>query len=155
VSETKVFETNSAAETDALGARLARALNAPAIVLLSGELGAGKTVFVRGMLKGLDAPADVRVTSPTYVLLHSYKGGRATLHHIDAYRLRGGADELADSGLLECFDDAGAITCIEWPQRVGNVKFPGAVVKVRIEHVGALTRTVEIEGGPELSHVTT
>lgn len=146
MSDAAVFETNSVAETEALGARLARLLTPPALVLLSGELGAGKTAFVRGMLQGLDAPRDVRVTSPTYVLLHTYKGGRATLHHIDAYRLRGGADEFEESGLLECLDDRSALTCIEWPERLGDAKFPCTPVQVRIEHLAPSQRKIEIQG---------
>lgn len=138
-------ETHSAAETEALGERLARALNAPAIVLLSGELGAGKTAFVRGMLCGLDAPPEVRVTSPTYVLLHSYKGGRATLHHIDAYRLGGGADEFEASGLMECFDDATGIVCIEWPEKLAGYAWPEHV-RVEIEHSEPTVRQIRMSG---------
>lgn len=146
MSEPIVIETNSVTETEALGARLARSLVPPALVLISGELGAGKTAFVRGMLSGLDAPPDVRVTSPTYVLLHTYKGGRAALYHIDAYRLRGGADEFESSGLLECLDDPSAITCIEWPERLADVKFPCTPVEVRIEHLAPSQRKIEIQG---------
>ncbi len=144
-SEPLEFETRSAAETEALGARLARALSAPAIVLLSGELGAGKTAFVRGMLRGLDAPPDVRATSPTYVLLHEYKGGRATLYHIDAYRLGGGADEFESSGLMECFDDPNGFVCIEWPEKLADLKWPCAAVRVEIEHVEMNVRKLVVE----------
>lgn len=146
MSERAAFETHSPAETEALGARLARALTPPAIVLLSGDLGAGKTAFVRGMLKGIDALPGVRVTSPTYILLHSYKGARATIHHIDAYRVSGGADEFEDSGLLECFDDPAAFTCIEWPEKLGAMKFPGVSISVRLEHIEPSVRSIEISG---------
>ena len=140
------FETHSTAETEALGARFARTLNVPAIVLLSGELGAGKTAFVRGMARGIDAPPGVRVTSPTYVLLHSYKAGRATLHHIDAYRLAGGADEFEDSGLSECLHDTNAITCIEWPEKIPALNFPCRPVRVRLEHLDPDSRKIDISG---------
>jgi tRNA threonylcarbamoyladenosine biosynthesis protein TsaE len=140
-------ETRSALETEALGEQLARALPAPAIVLLSGDLGAGKTAFVRGMLRGLDAPPDVRVTSPTYVLLHSYRGGRATLHHIDAYRLRGGADEFEASGLMECFDDPNGIVCFEWPEKLADLTCPIEPVRVEIEHCEPTVRRVCVTRG--------
>lgn len=144
--ESGAFETHSPAETEACGERLARTLIAPAIVLLSGELGAGKTAFVRGMARGLDAPPSMRVTSPTYVLLHSHKGGRATLHHIDAYRLAGGADEFEDSGLSECLHDPAAIVCIEWPEKIAALNFPCRPVRVRLEHLDSDSRSIEICG---------
>ncbi len=139
-------KTRSASETEALGERLARALTAPALVLLSGELGAGKTAFVRGMLRGLDAPPDVCVTSPTYILLHSYKGGRATLHHIDAYRLGGGAAEFEASGLMECFDDPNGIACIEWPEKLSDLNWPPDRVLVEIEHSEPTVRRIVLRG---------
>src|SRR5437879_3655150 len=97
-------ETSSAAQTEALGAALGRALRGRELIVLSGELGAGKTVFVRGVARGLNMPPGVRVCSPTYVLQHEYTGGRLTLYHIDAYRL-GGAADFENSGLRECLDD--------------------------------------------------
>ena len=123
-----------------------RALTAPALVLLSGELGAGKTAFVRGMLRGVEAPPDVRVTSPTYILLHSYQGGRATIYHIDAYRLSGGADEFEASGLLECFNDPKGIVCIEWPEKLLDAKWPREAVRVEIEHCEPTVRRVMLSG---------
>lgn len=145
-SKRSEIETRSALETEALGERTARALAVPAIVLLSGDLGAGKTAFVRGMLRGLDAPDDVRVSSPTYVLLHSYRGGRATLHHIDAYRLRGGADEFEASGLMECFDDPNGIVCIEWPEKIADVSWSREPLRIAIEHCEPTVRRVTIWG---------
>ena len=145
-SKRSEIETRSALETEALGERTARALAVPAIVLLSGDLGAGKTAFVRGMLRGLDAPDDVRVSSPTYVLLHSYRGGRATLHHIDAYRLRGGADEFEASGLMECFDDPDGIVCIEWPEKIADVSWPREPLRIEIEHGEPTVRRITLSG---------
>lgn len=139
-------ETRSARETEALGERLARALNPPALVVLSGELGAGKTCFVRGMLRGLDAPPDARVTSPTYVLQHVYEGGRATLYHIDAYRIGGGAGEFEASGLLECLDDARAIVCVEWPEKLADLAWPADRVLVELEHREPAVRAVVLRG---------
>jgi tRNA threonylcarbamoyladenosine biosynthesis protein TsaE len=140
------FETHSARETEALGERLARALAPPALVILSGELGAGKTCFVRGMLRGLDAPPEVRVTSPTYVLQHVYQGGRATLVHIDAYRIAGGASEFEASGLLECLDDAKTIVCVEWPEKLPDLAWPGDRVVVELEHREPSVRAIVLRG---------
>jgi tRNA threonylcarbamoyl adenosine modification protein YjeE len=139
-------ETHSVAETEALGARLACALPLPALVLLSGELGAGKTAFVRGLLRGLSAPEDVVVSSPTYVLQHIYEAGRARAYHIDAYRLLGGGDEFEASGLRECFDDPLGLVCIEWPEKLGAFRWPREPVRVSIEHVDEQTRAIRIEG---------
>src|SRR5947199_3564207 len=97
--KTLQFETSTPAETESLGERLGRALEGGVFVALSGELGAGKTVFVRGVLRGLNAPAGAAVTSPTYVLQHIYRGGRLTLYHIDAYRIAGAGGEFEDSAL--------------------------------------------------------
>lgn len=153
MSERLCLETHSAAETEALGERLARALvheprpqGSVALVLLSGELGAGKTSFVRGMLRGLDAPLDVRATSPTYVLQHVYKGGRATLYHIDAYRLGGGAAEFESSGLLECLDDPAAIVCVEWPEKLPDLKWPPDRIIVELEHRDPSVRAITLHG---------
>ncbi|HLX63088.1 MAG TPA: tRNA (adenosine(37)-N6)-threonylcarbamoyltransferase complex ATPase subunit type 1 TsaE [Planctomycetota bacterium] len=140
------FETHSARETEALGERLARALAPPALVILSGELGAGKTCFVRGMLRGLDAPPDVRVTSPTYVLQHVYEGGRATVVHIDAYRIANGASEFEASGLLESLDDANTIVCVEWPEKLPGLAWPADRVLVEIEHREPTVRTIALHG---------
>ena len=135
--------TSAPLETEALGAALARGLRGRELIVLSGELGAGKTVFVRGVARGLDVPANVRVTSPTYVLQHTYSGGRLTLYHIDAYRL-GGAADFENSGLRECLDDAGGAVCIEWPERIADLPWPHDRILVNIEHVDAQHRRIAI-----------
>ncbi|HYF50720.1 MAG TPA: tRNA (adenosine(37)-N6)-threonylcarbamoyltransferase complex ATPase subunit type 1 TsaE [Planctomycetota bacterium] len=136
--------TRSPDETLALAAQFATRLNGGEIILLSGDLGAGKTVFVRGLARGLNVPPMVAITSPTYVLLHTYRGGRLTLHHIDAYRLGGGALEFEDSGLKECFEDSGAVVCIEWPEKIPELKWPRTPIIVAIEHVSPSERQIAI-----------
>ena len=89
--------TSSSDQTEAAGERLGRRLEAGAIVALTGELGAGKTCFIQGVVRGLDVP--VRATSPTFVLVNEYRG-RLAVHHVDAYRTSSVA-ELADLGLAE------------------------------------------------------
>ena len=93
-----MIETNSAAETRALGERLAKQLKAGDVILLEGELGAGKSELARGVAKGLGVQETV--TSPSFTILNVYESGRIPLYHFDWYRLSG-ADELYDMGLDE------------------------------------------------------
>lgn len=136
------IETHSPAETEALGIRLACALEGGMMIGLTGQLGAGKTVFVRGLACGLNLPPGVLVTSPTYVLQHIYRGGRLTVYHIDAYRLVDGAAEFESSGLGECFADPRGLVCVEWPERVSDYAWPGDRLDVQIEHFDPRTRRI-------------
>ena len=112
-------------------------------MLLTGELGAGKTAFVRGLARGLGAdPAEV--SSPTFVLLTSYPG-RLTLHHADLYRLCGDGDE-SEIGLDE-LPGSGSVLAVEWAERLRQPPWPGAL-RVRLEHQGDAERRVVIEGEP-------
>ena len=130
--------THSEEETRALARRLAGELSAGAIVLLSGDLGSGKTVFVRGLAEGLGLDPD-EVTSPTFTLVHEYRGGRLPLVHVDLYRLdRADLDEIGlDSDLA-----AQGIVAIEWAGRLVR-PMPDALA-VRIIDAGADTRQIEL-----------
>jgi len=127
-----LLETRSAAETEALGRALGRVLEPGDVIALAGELGAGKTVLVRGVAGGVGA-AEGAVRSPTFILLHRYEGGRLPLHHVDAYRLAG-AQALVDIGLDDVFE-AGAATLVEWAPRVEGA-LPDERLEVSIEHAG-------------------
>ncbi|MEM1167147.1 MAG: tRNA (adenosine(37)-N6)-threonylcarbamoyltransferase complex ATPase subunit type 1 TsaE [Planctomycetota bacterium] len=132
-----VHHTRAEAETAALAGALARELHAGDVVELIGELGAGKTAFVRGLAGGLGAdPAHVR--SPTFALANRYTGGRLPLIHVDAYRLD--ADDLDTLGLDDRTD---AILAIEWPTRAEPID---AARRWRIEltHLGEHEREVRI-----------
>jgi tRNA threonylcarbamoyladenosine biosynthesis protein TsaE len=131
--------THSEAETSAVGSDLARSLTAGSVVLLSGDLGAGKTAFVRGLAAGLGIDPEV-VSSPTFTLIQEYRGGRLPLHHVDLYRLR--AIEVDDLGLDELTLEGG-VTAIEWPDRLPR-DFVSAV-RVRIEHGDGDTRTIQMD----------
>jgi tRNA threonylcarbamoyladenosine biosynthesis protein TsaE len=134
----KELTTNSEGETSAAGRDLARELTPDSVVLLWGELGAGKTAFVRGLAEGLGIdPGDV--SSPTFTLMQEYRGGRLPLLHVDLYRLQ--ANEVDDLGLDELA--SGGVLAIEWPDRLPT-PFPGAI-DVRIEHVDDTRRRIEIE----------
>ena len=133
--------TRSEAETAAVARELATTLRAGSILLLSGNLGAGKTAFVRGLAAGLGVdPEDV--SSPTFTLLHEYRGGRLTLYHVDLYRLERAA--AADLGLDELGVSDG-ILAIEWPDRLSH-ELPDATA-IRIDIVDEETRRITI-GAP-------
>lgn len=108
------YITNSARETEAVGADLAARLRPGAVVAFTGDLGAGKTAFVRGMAQGLDIPD--RVTSPTFTVVNEYEGGRLPLFHFDMYRL-GSAGELFDIG-WEDYLTRGGICAVEWSENI-------------------------------------
>jgi len=131
--------THSEAETSAVGSDLAGSLTAGSVVLLTGDLGAGKTAFVRGLAAGLGIDPEA-VSSPTFTLIQEYRGGRLPLHHVDLYRLR--SIEVDDLGLDELTLEGG-VTAIEWPDRLPRA-FASAV-HVRIEHGDGDTRTIQID----------
>ena len=127
------------AETRAIAAALGQSLTPGAIVLLRGDLGAGKTVFVKGLAEGLGLAPDA-VTSPTFTLVHEYGGGRLPLLHLDLYRLA--RAELDDIG-LDPDVAAGGVVVVEWAERLPR-PLPGAVV-VDIADLGGEAREVRIQ----------
>ena len=137
--------TASEDETQAVARELAATLRAGDVLLLSGDLGAGKTTFVRGLAEGLGIdPAEV--SSPTFTLVHEYRGNGLTLYHADLYRLESAATD--DLGLEEIGLRDGVLA-IEWPDRLSH-QLPGARV-VRFEVVDEGSRRIVIgppEGGP-------
>ena len=133
--------THSERETEAAGAALAAKLPDGAVVAMYGELGSGKTAFVRGMARGMGIGC--RVTSPTFTIVNEYEGAR-TLIHFDMYRL-GSADELWGIG-WDDYLDRGAVCAVEWSENVQDA-FTGNEVTVRFEKLGADERRITI-GGP-------
>lgn len=132
--------TASEEDTDAAGERLGGSLKAGDVVLLYGDLGAGKTAFVRGLARGVGAPAG-EVTSPTFTLIQEYAGGRAILYHVDLYRLE--PKEVDDLGLEDLVLGDG-IVAIEWAERwTGR---PDDAIEVRLEHAGDEERRISISG---------
>jgi tRNA threonylcarbamoyladenosine biosynthesis protein TsaE len=130
--------TTSEDETYAVGRDLATRLTAGDVVLLSGDLGSGKTVFVRGLAAGLGIdPEDV--SSPTFTLVHEYRGERVTLYHADLYRLdRAATDDLG----LEEMGVADGVLAIEWPERLAHA-IPGAIA-VTIAITGDTERRISV-----------
>jgi tRNA threonylcarbamoyladenosine biosynthesis protein TsaE len=132
------IETHSPAETEQVGEALADKLESGDIVGFTGDLGMGKTVFTRGLAKGLGFDGDV--SSPTFSLIHEYRGGRLPLCHMDAYRLNG-VDDLFETGFYDYLDD-GWVIAVEWNERLGL----DAAVRVSIERVDDTTRLIRLEG---------
>ncbi len=136
------FITTSEFETEALGEKLAAALPGGSVVALYGDLGAGKTAFVRGMARGMGLT--VRVSSPTFTIVNEYPGPRELIH-FDMYRI-GSADELFDIG-WEDYLARGAVCAVEWSENVEDAFF-GDEVRVRIEKLSDRERRITVEGGP-------
>ena len=136
--------TTSVGETESLAAELAAGFRGGEVVLLRGELGAGKTAFVRGLARGLGVDPE-EVASPTFVLLTSHPG-RLTLFHADLYRLRGDGDE-AELGLEELPGSSGVLA-IEWAERLDSIPWKEPLC-VDLRHQGGDERRVNIErSGP-------
>jgi len=138
VATTTSRETSSPEETEAAGEELGRRLRQGDLVLLRGELGAGKTTFVRGVARGIASAAPV--ASPTFQLIRIYPG-RLQLAHVDLYRLEKG-DELRDLGLDELLD-AGAVV-VEWGDRIDETAGSDAAL-ISIEHLGGDRRRIRTD----------
>ena len=128
--------SHSEEETHSIASRLVERLKPGDVLLLSGNLGAGKTAFVRGLAAGLGIDPD-DVSSPTFTIVHEYRGGRVTLYHVDLYRLEEAATD--DLGLEEMGVKDG-IMAIEWPDRLTH-DIPGAM-SIAIDIVDDTTRRI-------------
>jgi tRNA threonylcarbamoyladenosine biosynthesis protein TsaE len=131
-------ETSSAAETEALGARVAESLRPGDVVVVSGEVGSGKTTLIRGACRALGVEAPV--ASPTFTIGRRYRG-RIPVAHLDLYRLPGLATE--DPGLLDDYLTADAVGFIEWPA-VAEPLLERIALRVRLHHAGGDRRRIEI-----------
>ena len=136
-----VHESKSVAQTEAIASDLARTLRGGECIALDGELGAGKTQFVRGLLKGLGGEAR-SVSSPTFVLLNVYETGRLKVFHLDAYRVHG-AQDFETIGFAELLEQGGVVV-VEWAARVREL-LPENRISIRIEHVDDHTRRITVE----------
>ena len=138
------FITHSAEETTAWGRELAARLKAPALVLLSGDLGSGKTTLTKGIVSGLGAAREEDVTSPTFTLLHSYgeasRGGEPVFHG-DLYRIENFHD-FETLGMEDLFAKPG-IVILEWSERF-PLSAPWPAVRIRMEHAGGDARRIVV-----------
>lgn len=136
--------THSPEETEQAAMRFAERLQPGMFIALSGDLGAGKTVFVRGIARGLGIMRDV--LSPTFTLMRQYDGGRMPLYHFDVYRL-GSEEELDDAGFYDPAMADGVVVC-EWAERFREA-LPDDRFEITIEAAGPEVRTISIGGGPD------
>jgi tRNA threonylcarbamoyladenosine biosynthesis protein TsaE len=137
-------QSDSPEATERAGAELAAQLRPGDVVLVSGELGTGKTTLVRGALRALGVTE--AVTSPTFVVGHLFDGAAGPLAHLDLYRLAGLAEE--DPGLLDPYFGPDTITFVEWPERAESEALLGgrAIARhVTLAHAGGDRRTIEVE----------
>jgi len=130
-------------ETFEIGRRVGVSLSGGEILLLSGPLGAGKTVFVKGLAAALGVE-DEEVSSPSFTLVNRYGEGRLVLYHLDLYRLAEGPSAAHAVDLEELLAEEGAVVIIEWAERMGRYPLPGPVWRVSIEGDGEDPRLVTV-----------
>jgi tRNA threonylcarbamoyladenosine biosynthesis protein TsaE len=136
----EIVETSSAAETEELGARIAGRLEAGDVVLLSGELGTGKTTLVRGACRALGVPGPV--TSPTFTIGQRYEGGRMPVSHLDLYRLQ--TLEGEDPALLDDYLRPEGVGFVEWPG-AGSGRLDRPALEIRLAHIAEERRRIEVD----------
>jgi tRNA threonylcarbamoyladenosine biosynthesis protein TsaE len=143
------FISHSPADTESLGERFGRAAQSGFVFALSGDLGAGKTQFVKGLARGLEISA--RVHSPTFTLVNEYDGGRLKLFHLDLYRLET-REQILSAGVEEFLSPDG-VSVIEWAERIANEELrmkneeTGKTVFVRIEILSETERKIIYDDG--------
>lgn len=136
--------THSSEETIAQGREIGAQLKPPLLILLSGDLGAGKTTLTKGIAAGLGAAREDDVTSPTFTLVHRYQG-KTRVYHVDLYRIEG-LHDLETLGLEDIFSEC-AVVIVEWPDRL-KLRTDWPVIQVQLEHVAEATRRISIDHNP-------
>ena len=143
IGTTREVITHSAEETTAFGRTLTNLLTPPKIVLLRGDLGAGKTTLIKGIAAAFDAAAEEDVTSPTFTLVHEYRGPRANLFHIDLYRVDT-LRELETLGLDDLISEK-SILLIEWGEKFSRF-VRDRDVEIRLDRIGENERKILVSG---------
>lgn len=134
------FVSNSEEDTFNFAYKFAKTLSGGETITLTGELGAGKTVFAKGLAKGLGIEDDV--VSPTFTIMNEYESGRLTLYHYDAYRLRSG-DEAVETGLADYFGVKDGVCLIEWSENIKSA-LPKKLIQIEIKYTGECSREIII-----------
>ena len=137
----KEFLSHSAEETTELGRRLAAELRPPKLVVLSGDLGAGKTTLIKGIAEGFRAASQEKVTSPTFTLIHEYRGPGVNVYHVDLYRIDT-QRELDTLALDDLFDES-SVVLIEWGEKFERFRCDRDV-EITIERLGENDRKIKI-----------
>jgi tRNA threonylcarbamoyladenosine biosynthesis protein TsaE len=130
--------THSSEETIARGREIGARLKAPVLILLSGDLGAGKTTLTKGIAAGLGAAREEDITSPTFTLVHKYQGS-ARVYHVDIYRIED-LHDFETLGLEDIFSEQ-AVVIVEWPDRL-KLRTDWPTVRIRLEHVAEDVRRI-------------
>lgn len=142
----RVFLTHSTEETIQRGREIGQRLKPPVLILLSGDLGAGKTTLTKGIASGLGAAQEDEVTSPTFTLVHKYDRG-ARVYHVDLYRIASPRD-FETLGLEDVFDE-NAVVIVEWPDKL-IMKTDWPVLRIKLEDVSEDGRRISIEDAANL-----
>ncbi len=145
VPSREVF-TNSSDETILRGREIGERLKPPALVLLYGDLGAGKTTLTKGIVGGIGAAREDEVTSPTFTLVHTYDRG-VRVYHVDLYRISD-LHDLETLGLEDVFSEQ-AIVIVEWPDRL-KLRTEWPIVRIHLEHVAEDTRRITVDDSTNL-----
>lgn len=137
------FESKTPEETFALGEKIGAELKGGEMILLSGGLGAGKTLLTKGILNALEFDVD-EVTSPSFTLVNLYKTGKFDVYHIDLWRIDEASDAAFAVGLDEILEDKTAVIIVEWSERLKNFPFPEKTFHLKIDGDGDETRNIII-----------
>ncbi|OGR20583.1 MAG: tRNA (adenosine(37)-N6)-threonylcarbamoyltransferase complex ATPase subunit type 1 TsaE [Desulfobacula sp. RIFOXYA12_FULL_46_16] len=139
----KPLESKTAEETLALGESIGKMISQGLAIALKGDLGAGKTTFVKGLAKGLGVSEDYYITSPTFTIINEYPASLLTLYHLDLYRLSS-ADELEYIGFDDLLDDT-HVMAVEWPDILKDISFPFDI-EIRFEFDENYNRRISVSG---------
>ena len=146
---TKIFDTSSVNETEALAEKLGRILKSGDVIAYKGSMGMGKTAFTRGLARGLEITDDV--SSPTFALVNEYGGNKLTLYHFDMYRVEG-YEDLYSTGFFD-YLDMGGIIAIEWSENIEDC-LPNNTISITISQTGENSRRITIEGDDRLEDIS-
>jgi tRNA threonylcarbamoyladenosine biosynthesis protein TsaE len=126
----KIIKTQTSRETELAAKAFAKNVKPGTLILLEGDLGSGKTTFVKGLAEGLGVKSSDHVTSPTFVIMRRYQG-RMPVYHFDLYRLESEA-ELEAIGFEEFMNDTSAVCCVEWPEKAGSL-IPHGALRIQLK----------------------
>jgi tRNA threonylcarbamoyladenosine biosynthesis protein TsaE len=141
----KIIQTRSSLQTQAAAKRFSKSIKPGSVILLEGDLGSGKTTFVKGLAEGFGIKSGEHVTSPTFVIMRVYRG-KIPIYHFDLYRLES-ETELEAIGFEEFINDTNAVSCVEWPEKAGSL-IPADALRVRFQITGKQNeRTITLPDG--------